>query len=123
MPINDLISREAAIAAVEKLICTYEAALDKLTAKESCHESHVEFIAGASNGALAAKDAINTLPADRRWDELRAWIERTKERMRADIRDTVGEIDDRMVSQLFALMQVTQTMDRLAPPADGAENT
>lgn len=64
MPSNDLISRAAAIAAVEKLICTYEATLDKLTAKESCHESHVVFIEGASNGALAAKDAIATLPAD-----------------------------------------------------------
>jgi hypothetical protein len=71
---NDAISREAAIEAVEKLIRTYESTLDKLTAKESSHQSHTDFVEGASNGALAAKDAIASLPADTRWQELRKYI-------------------------------------------------
>lgn len=81
---------------------------------ERCHESHVEFIAGASNGALAAKDAIAALPADRRWEDLRAWIVARQAKA-----ESYRQWDD--LWSMFDL--VLDKMDRIAPPADGAENT
>lgn len=107
---NDAISREAAIEAVEKLIRTYESTLDKLTAKESSHQSHTDFVEGASNGALAAKDAIASLPADTRWDELRTWLQ--KEFRDAVLRKSGGH-------ETVCVLQKMAELDRLAPaPAE-----
>lgn len=112
---NDAISREAVIEAVEKLIRSYESTLDKLTAKESSHQSHTDFVEGASNGALAAKDAIASLPADTRWEELRAWI--VSERA-----DYGGRPGESAKCYCYILTRCLDELDRLAPaPAEAQD--
>lgn len=112
---NDAISREAAIEAVEKLIRSYESTLDKLTAKESSHQSHTDFVEGASNGALAAKDAIASLPADTRWEELRKDVADAA-KLYATLCNEQGDYS------ADAFRMVLIFMDRLAPaPAEAQD--
>lgn len=88
----DLISREAAIAAVE--------------AKADRCDQCVCILLTEAHDALAA------LPADRRWDELRAWIVARQAKA-----ESYRQWDD--LWSMFDL--VLDQMDRLAPPADGAD--
>ena len=97
MESNDLISREAAIVAVEKILEEYER--DPL----GC------FLTKGS-GLPAAKNAIAALPADRRWEELRAWIVARQAKA-----ESYRQWDD--LWSMFDL--VLDQMDRLAPPAAG----
>lgn len=96
MPINDLISREAAIAAVEDIACRL-AGPAAWAGKVACSE---------------IASIIAALPADRRWDELRAWIVARQAKA-----NSYHQWDD--LWSMFDL--VLDQIDRLAPPADGAE--
>lgn len=58
--------------------------------------------------------ALAALPADRRWEELRSWIVARQAKA-----ESYRQWDD--LWSMFDL--VLDQMDRLAPPADGAENT
>ena len=94
MESNDLISREAAIAAVE-------------AKADRCDQCVCILL-------TEAHDAITALPADRRWEDLRAWIVARQAKA-----ESYRQWDD--LWSMFDL--VLDKMDRIAPPADGAENT
>ena len=95
MPSNDLISRLAAIAAVEDIASRLMGSTT-WAGKVACSE---------------AVEAIAALPADRRWEELRAWIVARQAKA-----ESYRQWDD--LWSMFDL--VLDQMDRLA---DGAENT
>ena len=94
MPINDLISREAAIAAVRDAI-----------------------VSSVSYEIMQrARDAIAALPADRSWEELRSIVQNLSDSWQ-------GLTSLSAAARDMSYRRVLQEMDRLAPPADGAENT
>lgn len=60
---NDLISREAARAAIEKRIRNqrdYNAAVEL---RPRCHQSHIDYAAGVLSGLELAAIALDALPA------------------------------------------------------------
>lgn len=97
MPSNDLISRSAAIAAATECLFKPIGAYGFPTEKQ-------------------IKDAIDALPADRRWEELRMWIVSSRCDVDRVCRTSVGD------GMIAAFSTILKTMDRLAPAADGAED-
>ncbi len=104
---NDAISREAAIEAVRDLFDTH----GKWTSWAMIHQ------------------AIAALPADRRWAELRAAsvaaLKHVEELRDAWVRGVIDDRDGRGGTRSSRNVDVEvalrKALDRLAPPADGAE--